>query len=151
MYAEAMPSNITPCWACSYLDSDGQVGRQVCSPRRSSSPTSHLRSTSTTDSRRTIPAISATKLRGVWQRCGSDNTQEWHEALDLIRTINPVRLCTSLSKADASPETGDPQTILLQDGGFFEKTPSITLTSASSTSAPTMNLITWYTFEQNVW
>jgi hypothetical protein len=54
-------------------------------------------------------------------------------------------------KADAISEEGRPPTILSKNSDCFEKSPSITLTSASSTSAPTMNLVTWSTFEQSVW
>lgn len=149
--ANAMSSGTTPCWACSYSDSKDQDRCLVCSTSPLSSPRTHPLRPSITNSRWTIPAISATKLQKVWQRCGSEDTQEWREALDLIKTLNPTRLCTSPLKADAISEEGRPPTILLKNSDCFEKSPSITLTSASSTSAPTMNLVTWSTFEQGVW
>ncbi|CAN9432750.1 unnamed protein product [Alternaria alternata] len=73
------------------------------------------------------------------------------EALDLIRTPNPTRRCTSPLRVDAFLAEKSPQIILLQDSDCFEKTPAITLTPASSTSVPTMNLTTWHTFAQNEW
>ncbi|KAF7676493.1 hypothetical protein GT037_005998 [Alternaria burnsii] len=54
-------------------------------------------------------------------------------------------------RLDAFLAEQSPQIILLQDSDYFEKIPAITLTSASSTSVPTMNLSTWHTFAQNEW
>ena len=148
-----MSSNITPCWACSHPNPERQAKCLVCSPSSSSSssPRTHLLRPNTTKARWTLPAISATKLRKVWQRYGSERSPEWGEALDLIRTLNPTRRCTSPLRVDAFLAEQSPQIILLQDSDYFERTPAITLTSASSTSVPTMNLTTWHTFAQSEW
>ena len=148
-----MSSNVTPCWACSHPNPERQAKCLVCSPSSSSSssPRTHLLRPNTTKARWTLPAISATKLRKVWQRYGSERSPEWGEALDLIRTLNPTRRCTSPLRVDAFLAEQSPQIILLQDSDYFERTPAITLTSASSTSVPTMNLTTWHTFAQSEW
>jgi hypothetical protein len=148
-----MSSNIAPCWACSHPKSERQAKCLVCSPSSSSSssPRTHLLRPNTTKARWTLPAISATQLRKVWQRSGSERSPEWREALDLIRTLNPTRRCTLPLRVDAFPTERSPQIILLQDSDYFERTPAITLTSASSISVPTMNLTTWHTFAQSEW
>ncbi len=153
--AKTMSTTTVLCWACSYSDSEDQADCLICSSSSStSSPSSYktyLLNPNTSDLRWSLPAISATKLQKIWQRCGSENTAEWREALDFIRTLNPKRLCTSFEKADPGFEGKTAPTISLQDSDYFEGTPSITLTSASPTSIPTMNLTTWHTFEQRVW
>jgi hypothetical protein len=149
-----MSTSRNECWACSYADSQDQANCPICSSSSSPSPPeTYMPHPNAEKLQWSMPVISATKLQRIWHDCGSEITQEWRERLDLIRTLNPRRLCTSPKAEEPSlvPENQTPPTVLLQDSDYFESTPSITLTSASPSLAPTMNLTTWHTFEQRVW
>jgi hypothetical protein len=149
-----MSTNSNECWACSYVDSQDQANCSVCSSSSSASPPeTFMPHPSAEKLQWSMPVISATKLQRVWQDYGSEITQEWRERLDLIRTLNPRSPCASPEAKEPSlvPGNQTPSTILLQDSDHLESTPSITLTSASPSLTPTMNLTTWHTFEQRVW
>ncbi|KAH6870179.1 hypothetical protein BKA58DRAFT_172372 [Alternaria rosae] len=142
----------TPCWACSYADSQDQVNYLVCCPSPSPPPPgTHLPTPITAKQRWSMPTICASTLKKTWKSCGSEITQEWRETLDWMNTLNPKRLHTPPEEVNLSYERQKAPTVVLKNSDYFEGTPTITLTSASPTSPPTMNLTTWHTLEQRVW
>ena len=147
-----MSINNTQCWACAYADAQDQVDCLVCCPSSSPSPArTHLPTPITAKQRWSMPTISASTLKKTWKSCGSELTQEWRETLDWMNVLNPKRLYTPIEEAKPSYETRASPTIVLSNSDYFESTPTITLTSASPTLPPTMNLTTWHTLEQRVW